>query len=78
MVIGSLRNEGAMIPDAVTLIVDDIPHELPLVTETEGERAVDISRLCSTIDLVIFDDAYSNIGSCSSATTFIDGERDTL
>ena len=64
--------------DTVTLIVDGIPHELPLVTGTEGERAVDISRLRSTTGLITLDDAYSNTGSCSSAITFIDGERDQV
>ena len=49
--------------DTVTLIVDGIPHELPLVTGTEGERAVDISRLRSTTGLITLDDAYSNTGS---------------
>ena len=64
--------------DTVTLIVDGIPHELPLVTGTEGERAVDISKLRSTTGLITLDDSYSNTGSCRSAITFIDGENGIL
>ena len=64
--------------DTVTLVVDGIAHELPLVTGTEGERAVDISKLRATTGLITLDDAYSNTGSCSSAITFIDGERGIL
>ena len=56
--------------DTVTLTVDGIAYELPLITGAEGERAVDISKLRSTTGLITLDDAYS--------ITFIDGERGIL
>ena len=64
--------------DTVTLTVDGIAYELPLITGAEGERAVDISKLRSTTGLITLDDAYSNTGSCTSAITFIDGEHGIL
>ena len=64
--------------ETVTLIVDGVAHELPLLRGSEGERAVDISSLRATTGLITLDDAYGNTGSCTSAITFIDGERGIL
>ncbi len=64
--------------DTVTLVIDGVAHELPLIIGTEGERAIDISRLRATTGAIVLDDAYGNTGSCSSAITFIDGERGIL
>lgn len=52
--------------------------ELPIVTGTENERAVDISRLRADTGLVTLDTGYANTGSCRSAITYIDGERGVL
>ena len=64
--------------ETVTLSVDGVAHELPLLRGSEGERAVDISSLRATTGLITLDDAYGNTGSCTSAITFIDGERGIL
>ena len=64
--------------ETVTLIVDGVAHELPLLRGSEGERAVDISSLRATTGLITLDDSYGNTGSCTSAITFIDGERGIL
>ncbi len=60
------------------LILDDKPYELPVVTGTEGERAVDIRKLRATTGYIALDPGYGNTGSCLSAITFIDGERGIL
>ena len=64
--------------ETATIIIDGVSHELPIVTGTEGERAVDISALRSSTGLITLDDGYANTGSCSSAITFIDGENGIL
>ena len=53
-------------------------YQLPIVVGTEGERAVDISKLRDESKHITLDDGYSNTGSCLSAITFIDGEKGIL
>ena len=64
--------------ETVTLKVDGQQYELPLVTGTEGERAIDIGRLRSKTGLITLDPGYGNTGSCESAITYIDGEQGIL
>ncbi len=51
---------------------------LPVIEGTEGERAIDISRLRKDTGLITLDVGYQNTGSCTSAITFIDGEAGIL
>jgi citrate synthase len=51
---------------------------LPVLTGTEGESAVDIGQLRSETGLITLDTGYGNTGSCTSAITFLDGERGIL
>jgi citrate synthase len=62
----------------VKLIYSDKEYRLPLVMGTEGEQAVDISRLRHETGLITLDTGYGNTGSCSSAITFLDGEKGIL
>jgi citrate synthase len=64
--------------ETVTLQVDGKTYELPLVQGTEGERAIDISRLRAETGLITLDPGYGNTGSCKSAITYIDGEKGIL
>ncbi len=52
--------------------------ELPIVTGSEGERAIDISKLRGQTGMITLDDGYGNTGSCVSRITFIDGEKGIL
>jgi len=52
--------------------------ELPAIVGTEGERALDISKLRAQSGYVTLDNGYVNTGSCESAITFIDGEAGIL
>lgn len=61
-----------------TLYYDDANVELPIITGTEGERALDISHLRASTGLITLDDGFANTGSCRSAISFIDGERGIL
>jgi len=60
------------------LEVDGKVYQLPIVIGAEGERAVDISKLRDESGYITLDDGYSNTGSCTSAITFIDGEKGIL
>jgi citrate synthase len=60
------------------LRLGDQTIELPIVVGSEGERAIDISRLRAETGYITLDPGYANTGSCKSAITFIDGEHGIL
>jgi citrate synthase len=60
------------------LKVGDQTIELPIVTGTENEKAIDISALRASSGLITLDPGYKNTGSTSSAITFLDGEKGIL
>ena len=64
--------------DTAQLKIADATYDLPLITGTEGERAVDISLLRATTGCITLDSGYQNTGSCRSAITFLDGEKGIL
>jgi len=62
----------------IELSYQDRIYKLALVVGTEGEKAIDISRLRAKTGLITLDSGYSNTGSCTSAITFVDGENGIL
>jgi len=52
--------------------------ELPVVDGSEGELAVDISRLRAETGLITLDPGFGDTGACQSAITYIDGEKGIL
>jgi len=62
----------------VKLIYGDKEYQLPLVVGTEGEKAVDISKLRQETGLITLDTGYGNTGSCTSNITYMDGEKGIL
>ena len=60
------------------LELDGKSYELPIVEGTEKELAIDISSLRAQTGYITLDDGYGNTGSCSSAITFIDGDKGIL
>ncbi len=64
--------------DTARLTIDGKEYEFPIVTGTEGERAIDITKLRSTTGLTALDPAFGNTASCTSSITFIDGEKGIL
>lgn len=52
--------------------------ELPIIVGSEGEKAIDVSNLRGETGFVTLDNGYMNTGACSSAITFIDGEKGVL
>ncbi|HEU4723774.1 MAG TPA: citrate synthase [Candidatus Eisenbacteria bacterium] len=61
-----------------TLSFDGVTTELPLITGTEQETAIDVEKLRAKTGLITLDPGFANTGSCKSAITFIDGEKGIL
>ncbi len=57
---------------------DDKEVDLPLLSGSEGEKAIDIARLRSKTGCITLDEAYMNTASCKSAITYLDGEKGIL
>ncbi len=57
---------------------DGQAFEAPVVTGTENERGLDVSKLRSSTGLITYDPGYANTGSAKSAITFIDGDEGIL
>lgn len=64
--------------ETAELRLGDKTIELPVVEGSEGERAIDISRLRGETGYITLDPGYANTGSCRSSITFIDGEKGIL
>ena len=60
------------------LELDGKNYALPVVTGTEGEKAVEISALRAQTGYITLDEGYGNTGACQSKVTFIDGEKGIL
>jgi citrate synthase len=52
--------------------------ELPVVPAAEGESGLDVTKLLATTGDVAYDPGFVNTASCSSAITFIDGDKGIL
>lgn len=65
-------------PQKAVLTIGDQQIELPVIEGTEGERAVDITRLRDTTGLITYDPSLGNTAVCKSAITYIDGDKGIL
>jgi citrate synthase len=66
------------VSETAELKLDAVKFDAPVVTGSEGERALDISQLRAKTGLVTLDPAYMNTASTRSAITFLDGEKGIL
>jgi citrate synthase len=64
--------------DKAQIILDGKTYEFPIITGTEGEKAIDISKLRDAERLHHLDPGYKNTGATTSAITFLDGEEGIL
>ncbi|MBW2467806.1 MAG: citrate synthase [Deltaproteobacteria bacterium] len=64
--------------ETIKLVYANREYELPIVEGSEGEKAIDISKLRATAGLITLDPGYANTGSCTSSITFMDGEKGIL
>ncbi|HWZ34713.1 MAG TPA: citrate/2-methylcitrate synthase, partial [Mucilaginibacter sp.] len=60
------------------LTIGDKTYDLPIIEGTEGEKAIDISKLRDQSGLVTLDIGYKNTGATQSSITFLDGEQGIL
>lgn len=64
--------------EKATLILDGKTYEFPIITGSEGDKAIDISKLLKETGYITFDPGYVNTGSCISAITYMDGKKGIL
>ncbi len=64
--------------EKATLVLDGKNYELPVITGTENEKAIDISKLRAQTGYVTFDEGYKNTGCTVSNITYLDGEQGVL
>ena len=64
--------------ETAKLELDGRVYELPIITGSENEKAIDISALRQQTGYVTLDTGYKNTGATKSAITFLDGEKGIL
>ncbi|MFN8300402.1 MAG: citrate synthase [Chitinophagales bacterium] len=64
--------------EKATLSYNGKSYDLPVITGTENEKAIDISKLRGQSGLVTYDEGYKNTGATISNITFLDGEQGIL
>ena len=69
---------GTQAESPASLQLDGDSIDLPVVVGSEGERAIDISRLRAGTGLITLDEGYVNTGSTTSGITFLNGEQGIL
>ena len=53
-------------------------YECPVITGSENEKAIDISKLRAQTGYITIDTGFKNTGSTKSGITFLDGEKGIL
>jgi citrate synthase len=61
-----------------SLKLEDKEYALPVMTGTEGEKAIDTRKLRADSGYICYDQGYGNTGSCESSITFLDGDKGIL
>jgi citrate synthase len=60
------------------ITLGDKTYELPVISGSEDEKAIDISKLRAESGYITIDTGFKNTGSTKSAITFLDGEKGIL
>lgn len=64
--------------EKAVLTFGDKRIELPVLTGTDGEVAVDISKLRDQTGMITYDPGLGNTAACQSSITYIDGDKGIL
>lgn len=64
--------------EKATIILEGKNYELPVITGTENEKAIDITKLRDQTGYITLDSGYKNTGATISQITFLDGETGIL
>ncbi|MGI4750213.1 MAG: citrate synthase [Janthinobacterium lividum] len=65
-------------PETAQIKLAKNTYDLPVITGTENEKAVDIAKLRDLTGYITLDTGYKNTGATKSAITFLDGELGIL
>jgi len=68
----------AMHEDTATIRLGSENYTYPVITGSEGEKAIDTRKLRAESGCITYDEGFGNTGSCLSGITFIDGEKGIL
>ena len=60
------------------LSIDNREFELPIVSGTENELALNIGKLRADSGFITLDHGFVNTGATTSAITYLDGEKGVL
>lgn len=64
--------------EVAKLTLGDKELDLPIVVGSEGEQAIDVSRLRAETGFITLDEGYVNTGAAVSNITYLDGEKGIL
>ncbi len=64
--------------ETAKISIEGKEYELPVITGSEGEKAIDISKLRDLTGYITIDPGFKNTGATTSAITFLDGELGIL
>ncbi len=64
--------------ETAKLELDGKVYELPIISGTEGQKAIDIRALRETTNYITYDLGFGNTGSCTSTITYMDGRQGIL
>jgi citrate synthase len=67
-----------MSEEVAKLEIDGKIIEIPVITGSEGEKGLDIKKLRAETGYITLDNGFVNTGSCTSAITFLNGEKGIL
>ena len=73
-----MSQESLKAPLKATLQIDGKQIELPVLIGTDGQKAVDISKLYDVHKIVTFDPSLGSTSVCQSAITYVDGDNGVL
>ena len=64
--------------ETARLILENQEVEIPVITGSENEKALDISKLRASTGYITLDPGFKNTGSTQSAITYLDGEKESF
>lgn len=64
--------------DAAKLVLEGMELDFPVIIGSEGEKAIDISRLRQSSGYITLDEGFVNTSTTTSSITFLDGEKGIL
>jgi len=65
-------------PQKAVLLINGKEIELPILIGTDGQKAVDISKLYDEHGITTFDPSLGSTSVCQSAITYVDGDKGIL